>query len=64
MNEALRGGFGRLWDIDHIVPLADDGTSEMENLRTLCVKCHHQVTKAYNDKRKELECQELPPQSI
>lgn len=27
-------------DIDHIVPLAEGGTSDMTNLRTLCTTCH------------------------
>jgi len=27
-------------DIDHIVPLAEGGTSDMANLRTLCTTCH------------------------
>jgi 5-methylcytosine-specific restriction endonuclease McrA len=35
---------GSLWAADHIVPLADDGPDEMENLRTLCLSCHSDVT--------------------
>jgi len=27
-------------DIDHIVPLAEGGTSDLANLRTLCTTCH------------------------
>ena len=36
---------GRLWDIDHIIPVAEGGgDSTLSNLRTLCLKCHRQVT--------------------
>ena len=27
-------------EVDHIVPLAEGGTSDMANLRTLCTSCH------------------------
>lgn len=31
----------RLWDVDHIVPVAEGGGScGLENLRTLCMPCH------------------------
>lgn len=30
----------RLWDIDHIMPLALGGTNDLSNLRTLCIPCH------------------------
>ena len=32
------------WDADHIVPLVEGGTNIMENLRTLCLRCHRQET--------------------
>lgn len=32
------------WDADHIVPLAEGGAREPENLRTLCRPCHKRVT--------------------
>ena len=36
-------GFRRsLWDADHIVPVAQGGGEcGLENMRTLCLKCHH-----------------------
>jgi 5-methylcytosine-specific restriction enzyme A len=34
-----------LWDADHIVPVAEGGGEcDLENLRTLCLKCHRQAT--------------------
>ena len=37
----------RLWEMDHIVPVAEGGgTCGLENLRTLCWKCHSAETKA------------------
>lgn len=36
---------GRLWDIDHIVPVAEGGgAAGLSNLRTVCLKCHRQLT--------------------
>lgn len=37
---------GHLWEADHIVPLAEGGTNEMSNYRTLCRDCHKSETKA------------------
>ena len=34
-----------LWDADHILPVAEGGGQcELENLRTLCLPCHREVT--------------------
>ena len=34
-----------LWDADHIVPVVEGGGEcDLENLRTLCLKCHRKVT--------------------
>lgn len=34
-----------LWDADHIVPVVEGGGEcDMANIRTLCLKCHRQVT--------------------
>lgn len=41
--ETARGGYD-LWEADHIVPREQGGTNAIENLRTLCVGCHHEVT--------------------
>ena len=44
--------------VDHIVPVAEGGTHAQDNLRTLCVPCHKQVTREWNgakaQKRREL----------
>ena len=37
---------GGLWDADHIIAVKDGGGScGLENIRTLCIKCHKIVTK-------------------
>jgi 5-methylcytosine-specific restriction endonuclease McrA len=37
----------RLWEADHIIPVAEGGGScGLENLRTLCWRCHRRVTAA------------------
>jgi len=34
-----------LWDADHILPVAEGGGEcDLTNLRTLCLRCHRQVT--------------------
>lgn len=34
-----------LWDADHILPVADGGGEcGLDNLRTLCLRCHRRVT--------------------
>ena len=38
-------------ECDHIVPLADGGMDEMENLQTLCKKCHAEKSAAENRQR-------------
>lgn len=42
---------GRPWQADHIVPLVEGGTHDMENLRTLCVPCHKVETAALARRR-------------
>lgn len=32
------------WDADHITPVAEGGPCELDNLRTLCLPCHREVT--------------------
>jgi 5-methylcytosine-specific restriction endonuclease McrA len=32
------------WEADHILPVAEGGDSNIENLRTLCRPCHRGVT--------------------
>ena len=34
-----------LWDADHIIPVAEGGGQcDLENLRTLCLRCHRKAT--------------------
>ena len=36
---------GGLWDADHIVPVCEGGgMCGLENIRTLCLKCHKDIT--------------------
>ncbi len=51
----------RLWDIDHILPVAEGGGDcGLENLRTLCLQCHRGETKRLMArlklKRQSLHC--------
>ncbi|XP_040382387.1 DNA annealing helicase and endonuclease ZRANB3 isoform X2 [Oryza brachyantha] len=46
---------GNAWHADHIVPVyRGGGECTLENLRTLCVACHYEVTRAQQKERKEL----------
>ena len=41
------GGRRQLWDADHVLPVAEGGGEcDLANMRTLCLKCHRQVTAA------------------
>ena len=43
-----------LWDADHIVPVSEGGGEcDLSNLRTLCLKCHRQVTQALRQRLAE-----------
>ena len=47
---------GGLWDADHIIPVKNGGGQcGLDNLRTLCIKCHKNETKILNSKKKESE---------
>ena len=44
---------GGLWDADHILPVVmGGGLCGLDNLRTLCIKCHKEVTKVLASKKK------------
>lgn len=43
----------RMWDIDHIVPLAEGGPNDSTNLRTLCRPCHKGETRELQRKMAE-----------
>jgi 5-methylcytosine-specific restriction endonuclease McrA len=45
---------GGLWDADHIVPVVKGGgLCGLDNLRTLCIKCHKNETKSLISKPKK-----------
>ena len=33
-----------LWEADHVIPLISCGKDEIDNIRTLCLKCHRELT--------------------
>lgn len=46
--------FGGLWDMDHTVPVIEGGGScGLENLRTLCLRCHWQQTRTLGRRRSQ-----------
>jgi 5-methylcytosine-specific restriction endonuclease McrA len=45
-----------LWDADHVLPVAEGGGQcDLSNMRTLCLRCHVQVTSALRMRLKELK---------
>ena len=52
----LRSGSGvrkSLWDADHILPVVEGGGEcDLENIRTLCLKCHRLATAQLLEKRR------------
>ena len=56
--EAEWGRRRHLWDADHIVPVAEGGGEcDLDNMRTLCLKCHRDATAAL---RQRLRRQRVP----
>ncbi len=46
----------RLWDADHIVPVVEGGGEcDLSNMRTLCLKCHREVTAELRRRRQRVE---------
>lgn len=42
---------GSLWDADHIIPVKEGGgCCGLDNMRTLCIKCHKLITKTMMEK--------------
>jgi len=42
---SLPRGRSSLWDADHIVPVSEGGGEcDLDNLRTLCLRCHRKAT--------------------
>ena len=40
------------WEADHILPVVEGGDSGLDNIRTLCIPCHREVTKALRERRR------------
>ena len=41
-----------LWDADHIAPVVEGGGEcDLENIRTLCIRCHREVTAELRQRR-------------
>ena len=55
MEWGLRAGRSMrksLWDADHIIPVVEGGGEcDLENIRTLCLKCHRVATAQLRQKR-------------
>jgi len=50
-----------LWDADHVVPVAEGGGEcDLSNMRTLCLKCHRQVTADLRDRLKSKKANGRP----
>ena len=46
--------FRGCWDMDHITPVAEGGGScGLDNLRTLCLRCHHRQTRRLRQRQKQ-----------
>ncbi|CAN6205974.1 unnamed protein product [Urochloa humidicola] len=46
---------GNAWHADHIIPVyRGGGECKLENMRTLCVACHYEVTRAQHKELKEI----------
>ncbi len=42
-----------LWDADHIVPVSEGGGEcDLDNMRTLCLKCHRSATAELRERRR------------
>jgi DNA-binding NtrC family response regulator len=39
------------WEADHIRPVVEGGDSNLENVRTLCIACHREVTRGLRMRR-------------
>jgi 5-methylcytosine-specific restriction endonuclease McrA len=46
---------GGLWDADHILPVSlGGGLCGLDNMRTLCIPCHKEVTRVLRSSKKML----------
>jgi 5-methylcytosine-specific restriction endonuclease McrA len=49
---AIHRGRKSWWEADHITPVVEGGDSNLENIRTLCIPCHREVTRALRVRRR------------
>ncbi len=43
-----------LWDADHILPVSEGGGEcDLENIRTVCLKCHRRLTAELRQRRRD-----------
>jgi 5-methylcytosine-specific restriction endonuclease McrA len=69
---ALLAGWGlerrtrkSLWDADHILPVAEGGGEcDLDNIRTLCLRCHRQATIALRDRLRILKRANPPVSAV
>jgi 5-methylcytosine-specific restriction endonuclease McrA len=44
-----------LWDADHILPVTEGGGEcDLDNIRTLCLRCHHEATKKLRERMRRV----------
>jgi len=49
----VEGSRKSLWDADHIIPVAEGGGQcDLTNMRTLCLLCHREATRALRERLK------------
>lgn len=41
----ISGNRHSFWDANHIIPVSEGGTNDLDNLETLCILCHQKHTK-------------------
>lgn len=49
---AIHRGRKSWWEADHIIAVVEGGDSNLENLRTLCIPCHREATRALRERRR------------
>jgi 5-methylcytosine-specific restriction enzyme A len=50
-----------LWDADHIVPIIEGGGEcDLDNLRTLCLRCHKEVTQSLRNRMRVQKSPAIP----
>lgn len=54
-----KGNRYHAWDVDHVMPVADGGTDDPENLRLVCATCHVAIGYEQRSARKHRDQQTL-----